>query len=73
MSFNGGIYTRDTGETPTSINDLSNEITQLSLSPNPAVDQFQLQFDYHSDETLQIEVVNSSGQAMIVETYYTVY
>jgi len=68
-----GIFIGDTGEAvvqeiPVSVYDLSDEITQLELNPNPAVSQALLTFTYKSNAPLQLVVVNSVGQEVYKES-----
>lgn len=62
-----GIFIGDTGEPtveeiPVSVYDLSNEISQVELTPNPAVSHTLLSFTYNSNAPLQLVVVSSTGQ-----------
>ena len=59
----------DTGESTVGINNLSNEIKELSLSPNPAVDQLLLSFNYQSDADLLLMISNSTGIEVYRQSY----
>ncbi len=63
------IIVGDTGATPVSVNDLSDEIIEFTLSPNPAVDQMLLTFNYQSDADLQLVISNSTGIEVYREAY----
>ncbi len=67
-----GVFIGDTGEPtvqeiPVSVYDLSDEISQVELSPNPAVSQALLKFIYKSKESLQVVVLSSTGQEVYHE------
>ncbi len=60
-AFDGGINIGQTDIT-TSTALLENGLNNVSISPNPAKDFFNLNFDYTGDKILTISVLNSVGQ-----------
>ena len=56
-----GILAGDTGQS-LSINDLGNELSEISIAPNPAQDFFKIDFDYTSSTSLTVDVYNAIGQ-----------
>ncbi len=57
-----GIIAGDTGLSTVGINDLSDEILELSVAPNPAQDFFHVSFEYNVTDALSINVYNTIGQ-----------
>jgi len=58
----GGILAGDRGES-TSVKTL-NSIADISISPNPASDRVQVNFDYSGSEDLSVIIQNSVGQVV---------
>lgn len=57
-----GILAGDTGLSTVGINDLSTDISGLSVSPNPAQEYFNISFEYNASQALDVNVYNVVGQ-----------
>ncbi len=56
-----GIMAGETGLS-VGLNDLSNDLTDINIAPNPAQDFFNVNFEYASSSSLKVDVYNSVGQ-----------
>lgn len=57
-----GIVAGDTGLSTVGISDLSEELSDFSIAPNPARDFFNISFEYNATEALNVNVYNVVGQ-----------
>jgi len=57
-----GIAAGDNGLNSVGLNDLSDEVTDLTVAPNPAEDFFNISFEYKATDVLNVGVYNAIGQ-----------
>ena len=55
-------------EAPVANEEIEKDVQELSISPNPALDKVNINFDYQGVEQLSIVVVNSVGQEVFRNT-----
>lgn len=61
------ILAGQTENSPVEVNELSNELADIQITPNPAVDNINLSFNYLGEESLNLSLIDNTGKVIMTK------